>query len=208
VLDTNGPGEVSLQVADGLHFVELEAQVTSSADHLALAVDGNQLNPRQTYAPMDAPWGLLARLVRPLSNQTTQHLASTVAMAFFEPELGPVQIPNSVVWSGTLLAPGAGMYRMAFASEDRMHLELDGAPVNIVTSTPDGWKSLGVGSTLPLTAGPHRVQVTLDISHGGRDLARWNWVPPRPDGTLDTHTTWAVIPPWALRPDPSVQIVH
>jgi hypothetical protein len=207
VLDTTRAGEVDVLVADGLHFVELHAPVTSVTDHVALTVDGDAPGPLQTYAPMDAAWGLLERLGSPLFNQETTHLDATVAMAYFEPELGPVVQPNSVVWSGTLLVPRTGVYRMAFAAEDAMHLQVDGAPVDVVSVAPDDWPAVGAGSSVPLTAGSHRVHVTLDITHGAREVARWNWVPPRADGSLDPDSAWAVVPPWVLRPDTPVRVV-
>jgi hypothetical protein len=206
VLDTTGAGQVDVLAADGLHFVELHAPVASVTDHVQLTVDGLTLSPQQTFAPMNAPWGLVARLGQPLFNQRVVHLDAMVAMAFFEPELGPVVQPNSVVWSGTLLAPRSGTYRMAFAAEDAMQLQIDGTPVDVLTTSPDGWRDVGMGSTVQLPGGAHRVEVRLDITHGARELARWNWAPPRDDGAVDSQAGWSVVPPWALRPDPSVQV--
>jgi hypothetical protein len=134
-------------------------------------------------------------------------LDSTVAMAFFDPELGFVPWPNSVTWSGSLVAPADGVYRMAFAAEDPMHLQVDGGRVDIVTASPEGWRSVGLGSEIRLAAGAHRVQVSLDVSHGGRELARWNWVPPRASGEVDADAPWSVVPPSALRPDAAVTVV-
>jgi hypothetical protein len=96
---------------------------------------------------------------------------------------------------------------MAFAAEDRMHLQLDGGPVDVVTTSPEGWQSVGLGSEVRLAAGTHRVQVSLDVTHGGRELARWNWVPPQPSGALDANAAWSVVPPSSLRPDPTVSVV-
>jgi hypothetical protein len=204
VADEAGALLATLQAAPGVHFLELEAQVGNASDHVALALGGSQLGVAQTYRLMDAPWGLLAHLNRPATDVLGAHLDSMVSMAFFDPELGFVAIPNTIIWTGSLLAPTAGVYRMAFASEDGMHLQLDGEPVDVVTTTPESWQTVGMGSQVTLSAGAHRVAVTLDISHGGRELARWNWVPPLPDGEPDTLSGWSVVPPWVLRPDPPV----
>lgn len=89
-----------------------------------------------------------------------------------------------------------------------MHLQVDGQPVDVVTVKPEGWPTVGAGSQVTLSEGPHRVQVTLDITHGGRELARWNWVPPSSSGALDIETGWSVVPPQFLRPDANVSVVR
>ena len=61
---------------------------------------------------------------------------------------------------------------MAFAAEDTMHLQVDGAPISVVTIPPDDWHGVGIGSPVELTAGSHRVEIRLDITHGARELAR------------------------------------
>jgi Dolichyl-phosphate-mannose-protein mannosyltransferase len=198
--------------ARGVHFIELESTTSDAAQSIALLLDGQEPGPRETYRLMDAPWGLLARVARPLSGSLPEPangvLDATVAMAFFDPELGPVPAPNSIVWSGTLAAPSSGIYRMAFAAEDPMRFELDSQPVDVVTVGPERWVGVGPGSLVRLNEGPHTVRVTLQVTHGGRDLARWNWVPPRPDGTVAAQGTWAVVPPTVLRPDPPVRALN
>jgi hypothetical protein len=207
VADGTGSASAHAQAAGGLHFVELEAPVGSPVDQVKLLIDGSELGPNQTYRLMDAPWGLLMHLGKPTGTPVDTYLDSTVSMAFLDPELSNVGPPNSLVWSGTLLAPRTGTYRMAFASEDTMHLQIDGQPVQIVTIKPDGWANVGEGTTLELTAGPHPVQITLDVTHGGRELARWNWVPPLESGAVDTTTPRSVVPPQVLRPDPPISLV-
>jgi len=208
VLDGAGPSSADIQAADGFHFVELQAAVSTASDHVGLLIAGSELTPRQTYRWMDAPWGLLARLARPLGDAPAAHLDAAVAMAFVDPELGFVMVPNSIVWSGSLVAPRGGVYRMAFASEDSMHLLVDGQPADVVTVSPQAWQSVGLGSEVPLSEGSHRVQVTLDISHGGREIARWNWVPPLASGAIDAASGWAVVPPEVLRPDAPANLVR
>jgi 4-amino-4-deoxy-L-arabinose transferase-like glycosyltransferase len=195
---------VNVRAAGGVHFVELVADVAAKDDGVGLAIDGAELAPRQTYRLMDAPWGLLARLSQGTGSPSDLRLDSMVSMAFFDPELGSVVPPNKIVWSGTLLAPQDGAYRMAFAAEDRMHLEVDGQPQDVVSVKPEDWRTLGTGSVVNLNAGPHRVQVTLDVTHTGRELARWNWVLPQSSGAMDPDTAWTVVPPQVLRPDPPV----
>jgi hypothetical protein len=70
----------------------------------------------------------------------------------------------------------------------------------VITVPPDRWAGVSQGSLVQLTEGAHEVQVNLLVTHGGRELARWNWVPPLPDGTVATGGQWTVVPPMNLRP--------
>ena len=87
-----------------------------------------------------------------------------------------------------------------------MHLQVDGRLVDVATLKPEVWRDVGVGSQVQLTQGAHRVDVTLDITHGGRELARWNWVPPLESGAMDGVSAWGVTPPQVLRPDAAVAL--
>jgi hypothetical protein len=184
----------------GVHLLELQTRVESAADSVSLTLGDRELGWMQTYRLMDAPWGLMASLNRPATDVLGTRIDSSIAMAFFDPELGFVAVPNSIVWTGSLIAPRGGAYRMAFAAEDTMHLSVDGVQQDVVTVQPDRWASVGGGSEVQLTAGAHRVEIRLDITHGGREIARWNWVPPLDGGGVDASSTWAVVPPWVLRP--------
>jgi hypothetical protein len=97
---------------------------------------------------------------------------------------------------------------MAFAAEDPMQLELDGQRIEVVTVGPERWAGVGPGSLVQLTQGPHAVRVTLQVTHGGRELARWNWVLPLPDGSLQAQGQWSVVPPMVLRPDAPVRPIN
>ena len=212
--DASASTSVEVLVAPGLHFLELVADVASADQSIGLTLtdpDGSsrQLTPSETYRPMDAPWGLLARLARPgqarpAAGPADASLDATIAMVSFDPALGSVQVPSSITWSGSLLAPRSGVYRMAFASDDTMRLEIDGHAVDVICVQPEQWQSVGIGSEVRLTEGRHSVRVTLEITHGGRNLARWNWVPPTAGGVIDTAAEWSVVPPHVLRPDPPV----
>src|SRR5262249_57393399 len=92
--------------------------------------------------PPHGPWGLLGQVAAPVGNTLPSpangFLDAAVAMAFVDPELSGVRPPNSLTWSGTLLAPTTGDYRMAFAAEDPMQLEVDSQRVAVVTVPPAG----------------------------------------------------------------------
>ncbi len=188
------PVRSRVRATRGLHFVETSGTVR---------VNGAELQPAQTYPLMDAPWGLLGRVERGAA--VDPFLDATVSMAFFEPELIGTVSPNIITWTGLFVAPRTGMYRMAFAAEDQMQLRLDGQPVTVLTVGPDQWRGLGQGSLLAIVEGQHEVRITLDVTHGGRELARWSWVPPLPDGGVDSRGEWSVVPPMVLRPENPVQ---
>jgi Dolichyl-phosphate-mannose-protein mannosyltransferase len=196
--------DVDVVAARGLHFVELIAELDQMMDRVALNLDEVEVGGKATYRLMDTSWGLLGRIA---SVQSAGFVDATVAMAFFDPSLGPMSTPNTITWSGVLLAPASGVYRMVFAAEDKMRLEIDGQAVDVATVPPGGWDSVGLGSTIYLRQGPHRVLVTLEVTHGGRDLARWNWVLPQADGSVNALGEWSVVPPTLLRPDASVRRV-
>jgi hypothetical protein len=201
--------------ARGLHFLELGAEVSQLDQRVTVALGGidvepRELTPTQTYRPMDAPWGLLGRVAsrsQPAVAPADAFLDATIAMAFFTPEVGIVRSPDSIVWAGALLVPRSGVYRMAFAAEDTMQLHVDGQAVEVATVRPEQWASVGIGSVVRLEEGRHAVRVTLDVTHSGRELARWNWVPPASDGALDSATEWSVVPPQVLRPESPVVLV-
>jgi hypothetical protein len=202
---TTGASTVDVQAVRGLHFLELESDLTVSVPPISVAMGqarGELREPTSvdSYSLMDAPWGLLGRAT---PGPDSAFLDATVAMAFFTSDIS-VRPPGSVVWSGALVAPRDGVYRMAFAAEDSMHLQLDERAVDVVTVKPDDWAKVGLGSQVRLSQGSHTVRVTLEVTHSGRELARWNWVPPAPTGALDADAEWSVVPPWVLRPDPPV----
>jgi hypothetical protein len=197
-----GSGErdvnVEIAAAHGVHFVEVASNVAGAVE---LQVDAEVVT--DTYRLMDAPWGLRGRLNSAPTAEGV--LDGTVAMAFFDPSLGGLAVPTSLTWSGWLHVPRSGTYRMAFAAEDPMRLDVDGARVDVVRVGPGEWAQVGVGSLVELTEGSHSVRVTLDVTHGGRNLARWNWVPPNSSGAADLGGEWAVVPPMLLRPESPVR---
>jgi hypothetical protein len=89
-----------------------------------------------------------------------------------------------------------------------MQLDVDGRRVEVVTVPPDRWAGVGQGSLVELTAGAHQVDVNLLVTHGGRELARWNWVPPNPDGSPASGGQWTVMPPMNLRPATPVRALR
>jgi hypothetical protein len=218
LLDAPSGAEAEVLAAPGLHFLELVADVAGRDQSIRLALTGpdgavRQLPRNETYRLMDAPWGLLGRFEKPRRGQPTDgpaaaFLDSTIAMAFFDPEFGSVPVPNTLTWTGSLIAPRTGVYRMAFAADDAVRLEIDGQPSNVTWLRPADWRRVGRGTEVRLNQGPHTVKITLDVTHEGRELTRWNWVPPTSSGAVDNNEEWSVVPPSVLRPDPPVSVVR
>jgi|GEM_PF-814550 len=91
-------------------------------------------------------------------------------------------------WQGTLAAPRAGSYTFEIRSNGPGLLLIDGQPV--VNNPANG--SLGVtAATVPLTAGPHAVELRY-AWQSGRATLEWAWTPP--------GGTRALVPPTVLTP--------
>jgi hypothetical protein len=216
-LETEGgaPARRDIMLARGLHFVSLVAEVQTAGDAIALrrsplletaASDAplRAFRPEETYSPMEAPWGLLARAIPEgedgASPQADAFLDATLAAAFLD-RAGPLPDPGQIVWRGTLLAPRSGTYRMAFGADAPITLELDGQPIEIQQESAETWAQLRQGTPVELTAGAHQVRVTMAIPPAGRTLIRWIWALPAADGQLDADAAWSIVPPMRLRPE-------
>lgn len=208
-----------ISAAAGVHFVQVKASVTSGTDRIILERSTKLLQgedtptygeflPEEAFAPMDAPWGLLGQVspgVGPTTSSadpvTTKFLDSVVAAAFLGNYVPLPSMPTTVVWSGTFLAPRSGTYRMVFAADGQIAIEIDGRPVSIEQMSPDAFAATDLGTAIKLEDGSHSVRITLTLDHSPRTVVRWNWVPPGAGGELDSTGDWSVVPPMVLRPD-------
>src|SRR5205823_5856448 len=98
---------------------------------------------------------------------------STVAAGFLDDYANLATRPATIAWTGQLLAPRTGVYRMQFVVEGRVDLQMDGKPGSVEQLNPDGLKAGTSGTDVTLDAGPHQVRVTLTLDHGGRTVIRW-----------------------------------
>src|SRR5205823_14107738 len=127
-------------------------------------------------------------------------LDSTLAVTSLDHYVPVGPPPFTVAWSGSLVAPRTGAYRLSVVSDGAVTVDLDGKPLNLPTAKPESWQPTANGSPIQLSAGPHPIRVTLLMANGGRSIARLSWVPPRGDGQVDVQGDWSVVPPSALRP--------
>ncbi len=110
----------------------------------------------------------------------------TLLMAWIDPE--PLTGAFSVTWTGWLMAPRGGKYRLRLGADDGVRLWVDGRVVG---------ESLRPGTvnqvmvTLPLSAGPHAIRVDY-FQRGGAKALAFYWQPPKSPET--------VVPPSALYP--------
>jgi hypothetical protein len=215
----------TIEAARGLHFVKVGGELCGFANTLTLERAGplgengearyRPFAREETYRLMDAPWGLLGRVVsengkaRASSSDTASlFLDTTVAGAFlsqYMPIKGP---PFAVEWAGSLVAARGGTYRVAFASEGEVSLQIDDRPIVVRAVKPEEWKSVGAGTPVELAAGAHRIRIGFRSNSGGRSVIRLNWVPPTADGRLNERGEWTVVPPMVLRPDPSIRLME
>ncbi|MCC6627000.1 MAG: glycosyltransferase family 39 protein [Chloroflexi bacterium] len=215
---SGGPVRQDVELARGLHFVQVKADVQSRADAITLrrsrmleAGTGTAtlraFEPTATYALMDAPWGLLGRAIpqgeSAASPRVRMFLDLTLSAAFMH-NIEPLPRPGQIVWRGTLLAPRSGVYRMAFATDAPLRLEIDGQSIAVQQERAETWDKVKEGTPIELTAGPHPIVVTMQMPEGGRTLIRWVWAPPLADGRRDVEGDWAMVPPMVLRPETPV----
>jgi hypothetical protein len=221
VASTNGGAPVVrlVEVARGVHFVQLTARIESPDDRAGFARSdprGNATDPStprpissgEAYARMDAPWGLLGQVTSRAGNSEAfgsaplgdRFLDSTIAASGIDRYVALDGRPFSVTWRGTLEVPQDGAYRMAFVADGTVQLTLDGKPTTIQPVKPEDWKPSISGTPMQLTEGEHPVQIDLTVPSGGRALIRWLWSTPAPTPDAQATGGWTIVPPSDLRP--------
>jgi hypothetical protein len=137
---------------------------------------------------MDAPWGLRGRVAaHPAQTWPDEtFVTATLATAFADT---PLPQSGHITWRGALVAPRAGRYRLAFVSDAKIRVALDG----LKPTDP------GTFSTL-LSKGSHSIEVTMTLTAQRPTFIRWLWVPPKRSGGIDRTSAWSVVPPSVLRP--------
>ncbi len=89
-------------------------------------------------------------------------------------ELGAMPFPSCVVWTGSLLAPRAGVYHFIIDADDSGWLRIDGKPV----IADPGFVTRRVASAvLYLDAGPHRIEVGERNVAGDAAIRLYWWTP-------------------------------
>ena len=130
------------------------------------------------------------------ANVGDEFLDSTIAASWLDHYISLGTRPSAVVWTGTLLAPRTGAFRMEFSVEGKIAVEVDGRPVSVQQVKPEAFQATSPGTVVQLEAGAHPVRVNLTLEGGGRTLVRWNWVPPTPNGQPGLSGRWSIVPRW------------
>jgi hypothetical protein len=224
VARSDGTSPVALEIvgAQGTHFIRLGAKDVTSSDRITVertgeagSVDGSayhQISQAELYSRADGNWGLLGHVIRGTDNP---RVAANVSETFVDSGIAAIDlqsyVPNyapgaTVVWEGNLIAPTAGAYRFGMTSDGTTSLSIDGHAVTTSAVKWEEWKDDYPGTSLRLAAGAHPLKVTFTATGGGRSVIRLNWVPPRPDGSLDGGRSWSVVPPNVLRAPPAVWV--
>ena len=152
---------------------------------------------------MTSAWGLLNQVHGnarfPSEADEWPRLSATLAAGFVDIPVVP-RSAGTITWRGSLIVTRRGRYRLAFASDRRPVVTLDGETL----STPALVRARVAG--VELAPGLHPVVVELSTSPPPKFI-RWMWIPPASDGSRRDGVPWAIVPPSALRPARAVEVI-
>ncbi len=207
VLDSAGGTrtQATVSLAMGLHFVEYQATLSDAGQAAKLEwaaqpeekTAASSAQPawsapasKDLYASMTGPQGLLGVLQpHDAGTQLPAQQRLDGALAFCCPTdlTGIAGKPFTVTWTGTLTAPATGVYSMTLFTQGALDLKVDGQVIMHGDGSSDATLEAGPN----LTAGPHAVEVDMDVK-GGPGGIEWIWTPPGGERSI--------VPPSALSP--------
>jgi hypothetical protein len=187
----------TLGLVRGDHFVVLEAIAGGAGRDAVVEWAVPEETPRETprFSPVptaclearDRPPGGLLGVVTAEGRPEQKRMDRTLATSSLSHQLG-LPGPFAAVWTGTLTAPGSGLYRFTFRSEGaEIELSVDGRAL----PEPPRKKDEPAWREVSLAAGPHAVRVGARVASGPGAL-EWTWQPP--GGPV------SIVPPSVLAP--------
>ncbi len=207
VLDSAGGtgAQATMSLAMGLHDVEYQATLNDASQTAKLEwaaqpevkPDASSAQPawatpasEDLYSGMAGPQGLFG-VLQPHDgdNQLPEERRLDGTLAFCCPtDLTDIAAkPFTATWTGTLTAPATGVYSMTLFTQGALDLKIDGQKV----MHADGSSDTTLESSPNLTAGPHSVEVDLEVK-GGPGGLEWIWTPPGGETSI--------VPPSVLSP--------
>jgi hypothetical protein len=142
-------------------------------------------------AEASPPGGLFGRLIHE-GRPEIRRRDRTIATGGVCDEI-PWSPPFDAVWTGRLLVPETGSYRMWFDAQGQVELLLDGRVVYRKSGEGDGQ----TGSEMTLAKGPHELEIRYHaLSSPG--FFEWRWRPP--------SGIESIVPPSVLSPPPGAGV--
>jgi hypothetical protein len=197
-------GEAVVHLARGDHHVVFEGiagpraaapllrwAVADETAEIGSAARWEGVPSSRLFADASPPGGLFGRLMME-GRPELRRLDRALASGGLAEEI-PYGLPFNAVWTGRLLAPEAGTYRMIFAAQGDLELVLDGRTV--LKRGPDGEDD--VSADVGLEKGTHDVEIRYRARRMPGFLD-WRWRPP--------SGIEAIVPPSALRPPPGAGV--
>lgn len=196
--------ETAVSLAQGDHHLVFDGVVGprgeaalfrwAMADETALLADApawETVPPPRLFAEATPPGGLFGRLVhegRPEIHRRDR----TIATGGIGDEI-PWGMPFDAFWTGQLLAPETGRYRMSIDAQGEVELQLDG---NVVYGRAAGGEGSPSGE-VELSKGPHALEIRYHaVSAPG--FIEWRWQPP--------SGVESIVPPSVLAPPPGAGV--
>ena len=191
---------VTLALARGEHFVQLDATVRSAVQPVPLQLraepeDGapapaapttwQTASPAETDA-VQHDRGLFA-VVQGAGLPNEYRRDGTIATCCLSGDIHSTGGPYETTWTGWLTAPRTGAYRMSIFSQGLVSLQIDGRTVMRSVESVDTLTK----ARIRLVAGRHAIKMryTVNGSPGGLE---WTWTPP--------GGTEQIVPPFVLQP--------
>lgn len=198
ILEGKGEQLTGLPLAEGNHRIRIRAE--SAPGQVALywqpPGQGEELIPAWAlYAPPTDNHGLLGTFY------ANNDWAGQPAFQRIDPFLDtyfhliPLNRPYTIEWTGSLVAPQSGLYRLGLRAVQEAELYLDGQLL-ITTAGPN----LYTEAALPLEVGIHDILIRYRDS-ADRSRIHLTWAPP--NGTLEPIPSQYLWPPMGRYPERS-----
>ncbi|HLY66649.1 MAG TPA: PA14 domain-containing protein, partial [Chloroflexota bacterium] len=173
-----GGQQVRVQLAQGMHRLQISATIESAQDAVQLLwrppqAGALQVVPGQAlFGPPVSANGLVGSYYANSQWSGPPALQRVDPQVSFKFHLLPVQPPFSIEWTGKVAAPTAGLYRFGTSAIDSSQIFIDN---QLVVDNPIANEYRE--GTVDLTAGLHDIRVRYE-GHTGNYRVELSWQPP------------------------------
>jgi len=196
-------GEAAVCLAMGDHHVVLDGVAASRREALlrwAIADESGALGERPNWSEIpparlvaeeSPPGGLFCRLFRD-GRPEIDRRDRTIASGGLGDDVSFAP-PFRALWTGKLLVPETGTYRMTFDAQGEVEMKIDGS----VVYRSEGEGEEGASGDVALTQGAHDLAIRYGAVHAPGYI-EWRWRPP--------SGIESIVPPSALVPPPGAGV--